>query len=368
LQEKVIIIDLKELRRQSLRRLTFGLVWMAIAFLTGCVYSRSLNTGNNNNNGNNGGNNGMGHLYVSSQGQNEILIFSGATTLNGAVMTPTATVTSNTTNTIGGMLANPQYIFSDATNDRLYVANQGGKSILVFDGVSKLTGSVGVTATRVITSNDFTAPSDVQVDTTRDVLYVADNNNAIIVIPHASTATGAATVTAVINPGFNPSALLVDSVHNILFVANSAGSSVGLFTNASGLSGAGTLAPNLTLQGAVTQLNGPAGLQIDGAGRLLVGNTGSASITVYNNASTLNGNIQPIAVISNKTPPLAAPAQLAIDPTTNNGELYLADTTDGEIFVFTNLGQASGTLTGQNLSRQLTGLTTPRGVAIDTTH
>lgn len=349
-----------------MRRLTFGLAWMAIAFLTGCVYSRSLNTGNNNNNGNNGGNNGTGHLYVSSQGQNEILIFSGATTLNGAVMTPTATVTSNTTNTIGGMLANPQYIFSDATNDRLYVANQGGQSILVFDGVSKLKGSIGVTATRVITSNDFTAPSDVQVDTTRDILYVADNNNGIIVIPHASTATGAATVTAVINPGFSPSALLVDSGHNNLFVANSAGSSVALFNNASALSGAGTLAPNFTLQGAATQLNGPAGLQLDPAGRLLVGNTGSASITVYNNASTLNGNTQPVAVISSKTPPLATPAQLAIDPTTNAGELYVSDTSNGAVFVFTTITQAAGNVTGT--SRQLTGLATPRGVAVDTTH
>jgi hypothetical protein len=350
-----------------LRRLTFGLALMAIALLTGCVYSRNLNSGNNNNGGNNGGNNGTGHLYVSSQGQNEILVFSGATALNGTV-TPQATVTSNTTNTIGGMLANPQNIFSDAGNDRLYVANQGGPSILVFDGVSKLTGSVGATATRVITSNDFTAPSDVQVDTIRDILYVADNNNEIIVIPHASTATGAATVTAVINPGFSPSALLVDSGHNNLFVANSTGNSVALFNNASALSGAGTQAPNFTLQGAATQLNGPAGLQIDGAGRLLVGNTGSASITVYNNASTLNGNVQPAAIISSTTPPLAVPAQLAIDPTTNGGELYVADTMNGAIFVFTTIGQASGTLTGQNLSRRLTGLTTPRGVAIDTTH
>jgi 6-phosphogluconolactonase (cycloisomerase 2 family) len=346
-----------------LRRLILGFALVGIALLTGCVYSRNLNSGSNNNN-NNGGNNGIGHLYVSSQGQNEILVFSSATTLNGAV-TAQAVLTTSTSNITGGLLTNPQYIFSDSKNDRLYVANSGGASILVFDGVSKLQGNVSMIPTRTITSTAFTAPADVQLDTVRDILYVADTN-AIVVFGGASAANGAANVKAIINPGFSPSALLVDSAHNILFVANSTGSSVALFTNASTLSGAGTLAPNFTLQGAATQLNGPSGLQLDPAGRLLVGNTGSASITTYNNASTLNGNVQPVAVLSSTSPALQTPAQITIDPTTNAGELYVADSTQGDVFVFTSVTQAAGNLTGT--SRQLTGLTTPRGVAIDTTH
>jgi 6-phosphogluconolactonase (cycloisomerase 2 family) len=364
LQEKVIIIDLKELRRQSLRRLTFGFALIGIVLLTGCVYSRNLNGGGGTGT-TPGGTTPIGHLYVSDQSQNEILIFSGATGLNGTV-TPQATLTTTPSNLVGGTLANPGYIFSDTANDRLYVANQNqnGPSVLVFDGVSKLQGNISMIPNRAITSTDFAGPLDVQLDTNRDILYVADSTNGIVVFGGASAATGAANVQAVLNPGFIPTALVVDAAHDILFAANTTGS-IALITTASTLRGALAVIPNSTLQGAATQLNGPSDLQIAPAGRLVVGNPGSASITIYNNADMLTGNVQPVAVLNSTSPALATPAQLAIDSTTNGGELYVADTS-GKVLVFTMVGQAAGNLTGT--SRQLTGLTTPRGVAIDTTH
>lgn len=49
------------------------------------------------------------------------------------------------------LLSAPQHIFLDTADDRLYVANQGGGSILVFDKVSSLNGDV--IPTRVISGN-----------------------------------------------------------------------------------------------------------------------------------------------------------------------------------------------------------------------
>ena len=69
------------------------------------------------------------------------------------------------------------------------MANQGGSSILVFDNASTLTGNV--TPTRVISGNatKLVAPIDVALDTTNNLLYVADGTS-ILVFSSASTING----------------------------------------------------------------------------------------------------------------------------------------------------------------------------------
>lgn len=347
-----------------LRKLSFLLV--AILFVAGCVISpRRDNSGGG---GGGGGGNGTGQLYVSDQGGNAILRFGGATQANGNI-SPAATITGAST-----QLANPQYIFSDPANDRLYVANSNGADILVFDKISTLTGTSNTSPTRTIASANLAAPVDVAVDTGRDLLYVADNG-AVVVFASASTDNGNTLAARILNLGFTPGAILLDSGNNRLFVADDVGNAVDVFDNASTLNGAVTA--NRRLVGGATQLNAPFGLRIDGAGRLIVGNANTpGSITIYANAATLNGNISPAAVISGSSTTLSAPAQLAIDPLTNSGELYVADPNTGEVAVFSSITTAAGTInaapnrniTGNNTLLSGTGSVTARGVALDTTH
>lgn len=348
-----------------LRGLSYLLV--AILLLAGCVISprRGPSGGGG---GGGGGGNGTGQLYVSDQTGNAILRFGGATQANGNI-SPAATITGAST-----QLANPQYIFSDPANDRLYVANLNGLNILVFDKISTLTGNSNTSPTRTITSANLAAPIDVAVDTGRDLLYVADNS-AVVVFASASTDNGNTLAARILSLPFTPSAILLDSGNNRLFVANNVGNAVNVFDNASTLNGSVTA--NRTLTGGSTQLNQPFGLRIDGAGRLIVSNAGApASITIYANAATLNGNISPAAVISGGSTTLSAPAQLAIDPLTNSGELYIADPNAGEVAVFSNITTAAGTInaapsrniTGNNTLLSGTGSVTARGVALDTTH
>jgi sugar lactone lactonase YvrE len=349
-----------------LRRLSaifLFLLFPATLFLAGCVISPRRTLGGGGTSGN-----GVGHLYVSDQSAGAILTFAGATgdTGNSA---PTANISGGST-----LLSNPQYIFSDSANDRLYVANLGGSNILVFNAVSTLSGSVNSAPARAISSANLSAPTDVALDTSKDLLYVADTG-VVVVFASAATANGTLPAAAVLQLGFTPTAILVDSSNDRLFVANGASNAVHIFDNASTLNGSVT-APRILSGPNHTGLNQPSGLRIDGAGRLIVSNTGGVGINIYANAATVSGDISPVTVIAGSNTTLSAPAQIALDLTTNSGELYVADPTAGEVVVFSSITTATGTINatpnrsinGSSTLLTGTGNVTARGVAIDTSH
>jgi DNA-binding beta-propeller fold protein YncE len=325
--------------------------------LSACVISprRDINGG-----GGSGGT-GIGQLYVTNQSANTILRFAGATAVSGNVA-PTATISSSA-------LSSPRYIFIDSTNNRLYVANAGASNILVFDNASTLSGSV--TPTRVITSINLGTPADVALDPVTNLLYVADNLE-IAVFGNASTANGNTPALRVILPGFTPDALHLDATNNRLFAADHISNTIDVFDGASLLTG--SVAATRTITGPDTQLSAPLGLQIDGAGRLVVSNSSPASITIYPNAATIFNDTPPAAVISGSNTQLSGPAQLALDPTTNSGELYIADPAGANVVVFSSITTVTGSLNpapNRNLvgpSTTLTGAASATGVALDTAH
>jgi hypothetical protein len=342
-----------------LRRLSAGLLFFAILFLTSCVISprRGGTSGGS-------GGTGTGQLYVSDEGGNAILRFSGATAATGNIA-PAANISGAST-----QLSNPQYIFSDPANDRLYVANLNASNVLVFEKVSTLNGNVS--PSRVISSTSLATPTDVAVDTGRDLLYVADTHE-VAVFTGASTANGTTLAVRILQLTFTPGAILLDASSDRLFVADNVNNAIDIFDGASTLNGA--VAATRSLTGSSTQLNQPFGLRIDGVGRLIVSDFGTPGITIYTNAASINGNVAPVVVISGSNTTLAGPTQLAIDTTTNAGELYVGDPFGGNVVVFSSIGTATGTLnavpnrniTGANTLLTGTGAATSRGVALDTT-
>src|SRR5215471_6965403 len=276
-----------------LRRVVAVFSILLILSLNGCVSPRrTVNISS--------GGGGTGQLYVSDQGGSAILRFSGATRATGNIA-PAANISGAST-----QISNPQYIFVDTAANRLYVANLNGSNILVFEKVSTLNGNQA--PSRVLTSASLATPIDLTVDTSKDLLYVADNSK-VAVFTGASTANGSLVAVRTIQLTFTPVAILLDQSNDRLFVVNN------------------------------------------------------------------TGNVAPTAVISGSNTTLNTPAQLALDSTTNAGELYVADPTGGNVSVFGNIT----TLTGnQNIapSRNIsgsatlltgTGSTTARGVALDTT-
>jgi hypothetical protein len=261
--------------------------------------------------------------------------------------------------------------------DRLYVADQGDLSVVIFDKISTQNGTVNLTPTRVIAGNNTTlvSPADLFFDRVRNELYVLDDPN-ILVFNAASLSTGvnniAPTRTLITSFVAGAAAIFVDVANDRLFAADLDGA-IAIYDNASTLP-TGAITPSRSISGSNTQLANPAGIQLDGQGRLVVSNVGTVSvppsITIYpSSAITAGGNVAPVARISGSNTGFATPTQIVVDPS-GTGTVYLADANAAKVDVFANLNTATGNiLPTRTISGANTGLTAggPAGVALDNT-
>jgi hypothetical protein len=106
----------------------------------------------------------------------------------------------------------------------------------------------------------------------------------------------------------------------------------------SALTANGNVAPEATISGSQTQLSAPQHILLDVTNnRLLVANQGSASVLIFQSASTASGNIAPNAVLTSPSN-MVSPVDIAIDAGANL--LYVAD--GQNILVFSGQGSLSG--------------------------
>jgi len=302
-----------------------------------------------------------GKLYVSNGGANSILRFDKALTAGGN-LTPAATISgANTT------LNAPAFITLDAIADRLYVANNGDISILIFDNISTKKGNVAPERTIFGSLTTLTTPTDVALDRGRDLLYVADDID-IHVFASASAANGNVAPARNLSPGFSVSAIFIDAANDRLFAADQADNAIAIYDNASTLNGPVTA--SRVVQGVATHLATPGGLQVDGSGRLVVSNASPASITIYTNAAIANGNIAPVAEIKGSNTGFSVPDQIVVNPS-GTGTLYNADPGAARVAIYANFSTANGniaptrSINGANTTLTVGGQ--PVGVALDNT-
>jgi hypothetical protein len=263
---------------------------------------------------------------------NALLRFDNAFTASGNA-TPAATIFGNNTT-----LNFPGFMTLDAANDRLYIANTGDLSIVIYDGISTKTGNVA--PSRIITGT-LVNPTDVSLDKVRNLLYVADDLD-IVVYASASTANGTPTPVRDLSVNFQLSGIFIDGANDRLYVADSAGNSVAVYDHASTLNG--PITANRAVQGPNnTHLSGPGEVQVDGLGRLVVSNALAPSITIYANAATADNDVAPVAEIKGANTGLSVPTQIFID-TTGTGTLYTADPGAARVAVWGNLNTANGNI------------------------
>jgi hypothetical protein len=320
-----------------------------------------------------------GKLYVSNNdttstntNANSIVRFDNAFTVTGNAV-PSAEIVGTLTT-----LSQPEYLFLDETADRLYVANFGADSILIFDGISTKTGNVAPTRTITGPTTTLFQPVQAFLDSTRDLLYVASDLD-ILVFASASAATtnGDIAPARSIQPGIVASSIFVDATGDRLFAADSTGNQILVFDNASALNGTATA--TRIISGATTGLNKPSSVFVDQAGNLIVANAGNGSITVYAKAASAVGSQAPSATISGASTTLTSAAQTIVNPLSAAGELYVADPAVGHVAIFDGYTAANGALAPvRNIQGPATTLTPPtlappakattaRGVALDTT-
>jgi len=342
-----------------MKRFSASLVFVMAIMVSGCVISPRRTVGGGTGSGSGGGSTGTGgQLYVATP--SAILRFSNVETSNGNVA-PSATITTVA-------LSSPQHITIDTINDRLYVANQGTSSVLIFDNASTLSGSATPRAL-IGGATGLSRPVDVAIDTTNDILYVADGIN-ILVYTSASTISGNQTPAASIAVGTNIGGMFLDVTNDQLYFTDPADNAVDRLDSPNTQNGIGIVTGSIA--GPDTDLAQPHGVFLNsGSNSLLVSNSGSpVSITTYGSASVNTGDVLPTNNISGSATALQSPQQIAFNPNVSNGELYVADPVASSILIYTSVSTTTGALPP---TRTITGSTTGlavnaiNGIALDST-
>lgn len=192
---------------------------------------------------------------------------------------------------------NIRQLFYDKGHDDLYVAN--GSSVLVFSNASLATGNIS--PTRTISSSATTFITDMYLDITHDVLYIAMSSpDQVLAFNMASTANGDTTPDRTISISYNSGAftitgLAVDASRDVLYVVGS----------------------------SQTPTYSPAVLIYDGASKL------SGTQIIYDRSISL--------------PATAKTAKMFLDET--NDRIYVSDFADFKIFVFDSVSMANGAIT-----------------------
>jgi len=225
-------------------------------------------------------------IYVANFLNDSILVFHNARTVTGGDA-PNRAIT-------GAPLSRPSALFMDVVNNRLYVANTNGNSILIYDNASTLNGGVAPSRTLTGGMTTLSAPTGVYVDITRNLLYVANGSNQILVFNNAAITLGTINIAPLrtISISSNTAGIFVDVMEDRLYVANTGANSLFVFNSASTANSSSI--PARTLSGGGSMLSQPRGVFVDlGTDRLYVANAGDNSILVFNNASTVNNPAAP---------------------------------------------------------------------------
>jgi hypothetical protein len=274
-----------------------------------------------------------GQLYVLTS--NAILRFSHATAATGNIA-PDASISGSS---VG--LSSPEGIFLDTTNDRLFVANKGASSILVFDQVSTLSGNIAPSRTISGNATHLSAPLSLVLDNNNN-LYVADGTH-VLVFGSASNVNGNVAPSRNFDMTTTLGQIFLDATNDQLYLAEPTVDTVERVDNASIQNGIGVA--SVAIVGADTGLATPTGITLDANFRLFVSNnTAPVSIVNYANAAgaTNNPDVAPSGKISGAQTALIAPGQLFLNRNATNGELYVADQGAGAILVFTNVANQNG--------------------------
>jgi hypothetical protein len=333
-----------------------------LLLLAGCVISPRISGNGNNTPPPTTG----GELYVATP--NSILRFSQALSANGDVQ-PAATISGSAT-----QLSSPRFLHVDTTTDRLFVANNGNKSILMFSNASTTNGNIAPSAVLAGNATGLSSPVDVAIDPGNNLLYVADGTT-ILVFTGESSLSGNVNVapSRTFITGVTISGILLDTSNDTLYIADATDNEVLAFGQASLQVLTGV--PTALIQGSSTQLSSPSGLALDGAGRLVVSNAGTTinstpSITIYSNPTVANGNILPDTIISGTNTGLTVPSQIALAPSSSNGELFIGDVSAQKILIYNNASNLRGNVNSApnaSISGANTGLSGVNiaGVALD---
>jgi len=276
---------------------------------------------------------GSGQMWVSNRSTSIISRFERATTAAGDIV-PTSQLRGTLTR-----LAQPALLTYDKGNDRLFVANSGDNAILIYDQFSQAVENVPPTRILQGANTLLNRPVQVKFDSGNDLLYVANAGvNSISVFANASTVEGAVAPLRTLQGSATRitsiSSFELDIPQDRLWVANPQANSLLVFDQMSTLNG--DIPPVREVSGGNTRLQAPQYLLRDGQ-VMYVSCTGA--LLRFEGIDSLAGNIAPTAFVTGQVTGLIRPQQLALR--LDRDELYVADSGANGVLVFADASTAN---------------------------
>jgi hypothetical protein len=223
-------------------------------------------------------------LYVANQGN--VLAFANASTKTGNVA-PDRNINGAATG-----LATPVDVSFDDAKNLLYVAD--ARDVLVFSNGSSATGNVAF-------QHDIKVGfviSALFLDSTNDRLFLADSAaNAIHVYDGASLLNSTVAPTRTINGAATqlnqPVGVAVDAVGKLI-VDNKGSNAITVYVNGAAITG--NVSPAVVISGANTTLNAPEQIAVNNSSTLVelfVANSGGGNVPIFSDLGSKPGNIAP---------------------------------------------------------------------------
>jgi len=228
--------------------------------------------------------------------------------------------------------------------DDLYLADVAADAIWIFSPATSVDGNTAPARTLQGANVPLDDLWGLAVDTTRDILYVGDQDTSeIYVWDDAATINGNVTPDRTIEMGTGSRDIAVDQTNDRLYVCAASGDEIWILNNASTQDGTVVIGRNIN--GATTQLDNAHGIELDlSRDRLYVANRNTNAILAFDNVGTIDGNTAPRNVISGAATGLDAPVDLALDRQRNH--IYQVNdlARDDAVRVWHNASGADGNL------------------------
>ena len=246
-------------------------------------------------------------LYIADTNDLSVVIYDGISTKNGNLV-PSRIIAGAATNLLA-----PTDVSLDKVRNLLYVADD--IDIHVYSSASTVNGN---TAPVRDLSVNFQL-SGIFIDGASDRLYVADQSgNAVAVYDHASTlASGLITANRAIQGPTNthlsgPGSVQLDGAGRLVVSNSIAPPSITIYANAA--TADGDIAPVAEIKGANTGLSVPTQIFVDttGTGTLYNVDPGAARVAIWGNLNTANGNIAPTRIINGANTGISVSGQLGL--------------------------------------------------------
>lgn len=255
-----------------------------------------------------------GLLYISNMGSDSILVYKNANTIGASPsqclssfgpcnLEPFHVIAPHTGSEDASRLELPLGLYLDSVNDRLYAVNTGQNTpaVLIYEKASTLNG--GVMPDRVVTglSTQLTVPAGIDVDVSTGRVFVVNNNS-----PNNVNASGGANTDS-------PSLVVFNDIH----------------TTCTAVMHLCDLIPSRRIGGDIsvesaTTLSNPLGIAFDPVRNIIyVANTGGNNILIY----SVEGNMAPLKVNTGANTSLFVPSSFFYDAVLDR--LYVANASTG---------------------------------------